>query len=190
MMMLLCGCSGGYKLDPSKHTSILVYPSIDIRTEKNLDLERYDKIRCYLKNRVWPAEHILLTKYYYNPVHLSDPSRVAITYDNLKNPNPEHLKSLGSHGTRYILSIVIKKFHSEFNVINFIKVDLEGYLIDTKTGEIIWYNEAMNNSETGGLLDPLLHWYDCGGPPMNAMNRTMEDLLENLPILKPEQQLD
>lgn len=179
------GC-GGYKIDSSKHAKVLVYPSIDIRTEKNLELEKFDKKKCFLKKRVLPAEYFLQTKYFYMPCYLSDPTTATISYNDLQNPSTDQLKSLPSNGVRYVLIVIIKDFHYQFNVINnHVKAELGGYLIDTNIGEIIWHNEAEGSSGIGAL-DITLFGYDCSGIPMATMRSAMDRLLENMPILMPE----
>jgi hypothetical protein len=185
LSLFLTGCCG-YKMDPSKHAKVLVYPSIDIRTENNLELEKFDKKKCFLKKRVLPAENFLQTKYFYMPCHLSDPTTATINYNELQNPNSDQLKSLPSNGVRYVLIVVIKEFHYQFNVINnHAKAELGGYLIDTNIGEIIWHNEAEKSSAIGAL-DIILFGYDCSGIPMVTMRGAMDKLLENMPVLMPE----
>lgn len=161
-MIALAGCST-QALDPAIHTRVLVYPLMDLRTNKSFDLKY--KAEKYAKTKV---NDILRFRYYYIPQSLANPSLANVTYAQIQDPNPASLKAVESQGSRYVLIIVVKEFGADgiFNM----KANFEGYMIDKQQGQIIWKNYASDSDWASG--DLLLN--------------TIDKLLDRIPMLSPD----
>lgn len=188
---LLC-CVSGCKstpiqnLDPEAHPEVVVYPSLDMREDKNsIILKNFEKHGIFFINRVSMAEYFLRWGNYYIPSYLREDCVVRISYDQLLNPDSGFLKSLPPSDKRYILVVVLKEFSSTLAIGHEIRTNIEGYLIDKKEGEIIWKNSASSFGREG-VLGPLVSWYEPGSRNTEVMQVTMGKLLTDLPVLEPD----
>ncbi len=144
---------------PSDIDTLTVMPAVDLRKDRSVAIEPKElQDRMLLRptisssRRPWSLE----AKGYTQVVQVDSISDVAsITEDNLAEPKPEWIKSLGPDAARWVLLFTLDDLVSASTFGHAITVKCSGYLFDKNTARLVWRHRAVMEFGAGGLVGVL-----------------------------------
>jgi hypothetical protein len=128
--------------------SINIFPLIDCRIDKSVELN-YEKLdRVFMKGTV---KHYLKKKDYEFEV-LTDVSWVSgISADDINYPEESWIRSLGPTNSRYVLLIVLLDVQTENKTFGKgASVEMLGLLVDKSRGVVVWRDKSSKQAGMSG----------------------------------------
>jgi hypothetical protein len=137
---------------------ITVLPILDHRQDKSDDVDYQEAVT---KSAV-----AVLERKRYNVEVVSTfgdqvPPGDEVTPGDLASPNPTWLKTLGPPEARWILFLAVTHLRTMFVILGtFCNGDVEGYLFDKFTGELLWQGKGSGRDTVPLLLSPMIPLLD------------------------------
>ncbi len=95
----------------------------------------------------------ILTKKRYNAIPAAGAGEVGeILEPDLATPAPDWVKKLGPADARWVMVVVLADARSKITFGSTASVELNAYLFDKNTGELLWKSQAVGKSGQGGLI--------------------------------------
>jgi len=134
-VLIVSGCATTFRiseLDPNVNDTLLVYPLLDARENKDTSLDGIPVV-----NDDWLSQNC--------QCYVSRMSGdIEVTAADFRDQTPA-LETLETNGETYVLAVVAAEVSdTTFNL----KATLETYLVEVSTGEVVW-SDSEHNSDMG-----------------------------------------
>ncbi len=176
--LILAGCYTAkdplYKsetFNQEKINTICVLPVADLRFDKTKELHKLDK---------WVHEIVedKLEDKKYECKLISDRNLVKkITEEDIKNINPEWIKTLGSSCSRYVMLIALWDARSKLTFGSTGNAEVSLYLLDKQNRTTIWKDKDIAQVGAWGITGMFLKGSMLG----DAVKETIRQMMKNFP---------
>jgi len=154
--------------------NISVLPIVDARAgqKANVNLEKLqESVVRTLKKKRYTAAAANTT---------GETKEIAI--EDVESADPSYVKKLGPTDERWVMVVFLddinsKMAHSKINFGSTGNAELSGYLFDKESGQLIWKNKGVGQSEENGLLGMAEKWERKG----EALGAATASLLSSVP---------
>lgn len=119
-----------------------------------------------------------LTRKHY-PVSAANTSGDAgqIAVEDLENPQASYVKKLGPTSDRWVMVVLLDDIHSKIVFGSTGNAELDGYLFDKDSGELLWKAKGVGQAGQGGLIGMSMK----GMMKSAALDAAVRSLLNSMP---------
>ena len=178
---LLGGCASGPVEKPADYVSpsfdagavdrVYLLPAVDHRIDKTKALE----LDAWLAP---PAERTLAERGY-PAIVVQDRSLVEhITRDDLEEPEPEWIGSLGPATGRWVMLLVLEDSVAKTTFGSTGSAEMAGYLFDRRNRALVWRNKDTGQFGQGGLIGMAMK----GMMERSAIEMAAMGIFQGLPV--------
>ena len=130
--------------NPAEVDRIVVLPAVDLRPEKSIDIDLSKcSDQCYMSTK-WRKYDVVR--------HDEADALKNLTEEELANPQPEWIQSLGPTDARWVMVIAVHDLTRKVSFGKSANAEISAALFDKQAQKCVWRNKAVGQYGQGGPI--------------------------------------